>query len=78
MPSPAVRLTQHASESISEAKASTTTKAVEHLRELAYLATVLPVADILDFDRERTPDELYRSISFTNPISIRNGKAPTG
>lgn len=38
---------------------------------LAYIATVLRLADILDFDRERTPEELYRSISFTNPISIQ-------
>jgi hypothetical protein len=38
---------------------------------LAYLATVLRLADILDFDRERTPDQLYRSISFTNSVSIQ-------
>ncbi len=37
---------------------------------LQYLATILRLADILDFDRERTPDELFRSISFRNPISI--------
>ena len=38
---------------------------------LAYLAMTLRLADILDFDRERTPTELYRCISFTNPISIQ-------
>lgn len=38
---------------------------------LDYLAIVLRLADILDFDRERTPDELYRSIGFTNTISIQ-------
>lgn len=37
---------------------------------LAYLACVLRLADILDFDRERTPDELLRCISFNNPVSI--------
>lgn len=37
---------------------------------LQYLASVLRLADILDFDRERTPDELFRCISFTNPVSI--------
>ncbi len=37
---------------------------------LPYLACVLRLADVLDFDRERTPDELFRCISFTNPISL--------
>lgn len=36
-----------------------------------YLALVLRLADILDFDRERTPDELYRTIHFTSPVSLR-------
>ncbi|MEM7011411.1 MAG: hypothetical protein AAF585_08005 [Verrucomicrobiota bacterium] len=37
---------------------------------LQYLAIILRLADILDFDRERTPDELYKSINFRSPISI--------
>ncbi|MGO9586109.1 MAG: HD domain-containing protein [Limisphaerales bacterium] len=40
---------------------------------LAYLAAVLRLADILDFDRERTPEELYRSINFTNQICTCRG-----
>ncbi len=36
-----------------------------------YLCVILRLADILDFDKERTPDELYRTISFTNSISIQ-------
>src|SRR5207237_461355 len=31
----------------------------------------LRLADILDFDRERTPDELYRTIHFTSLVSLR-------
>jgi hypothetical protein len=58
-------------ESITDAQGFHYDKAVGTFAvNLAYLATVLRLADILDFDRERTPDELYRSISFTNPISI--------
>lgn len=37
---------------------------------LVYLALVLRLADILDFDRERTPDSLYRTIDFRSPISL--------
>lgn len=37
---------------------------------LQYLACVLRLADILDFDRERTPDELFRCVTFTNQVSI--------
>ena len=36
-----------------------------------YLCVILRLADILDFDKERTPDELYRTISFTNSISLQ-------
>lgn len=36
-----------------------------------YLALVLRLADVLDFDRERTPDALYRTIHFTNEVSLR-------
>jgi hypothetical protein len=35
-----------------------------------YLSIVLRLADILDFDSDRTPDVLFKSIHFTNPISI--------
>jgi hypothetical protein len=42
---------------------------------LAYLATVLRLADILDFDRERTPDELYRVLVSQTPSVFRNGKS---
>ncbi|MFZ4764072.1 MAG: HD domain-containing protein [Roseimicrobium sp.] len=37
---------------------------------MTYLATVLRLADILDFDRERTPDELFRSLAITSTVSI--------
>lgn len=37
---------------------------------LQYLAAVLRLADIMDFDRDRTPDILFRSIHFTSPISV--------
>lgn len=38
---------------------------------LVYLGIILRLADILDFDRERTPDELYRCINFSSPISLQ-------
>ncbi|MFW6026588.1 MAG: HD domain-containing protein, partial [Candidatus Woesearchaeota archaeon] len=38
---------------------------------MPYLAVVLRLADILDFDRDRAPDILYRSIHFTNEVSIK-------
>lgn len=37
---------------------------------MVYLALILRLADILDFDRERTPDSLYRTIDFRSPISL--------
>lgn len=37
---------------------------------LSYLSLVLRLADILDFDRDRTPDSLYKTIHFTNNISL--------
>jgi hypothetical protein len=37
---------------------------------MPYLALVLRLADILDFDRERTPGSLYRTIDFTSRISL--------
>ena len=37
---------------------------------VALLAHILRLADILDFDRERTPESLYRAIHFTSSVSI--------
>src|SRR5580765_5580199 len=37
---------------------------------MPYLGLVLRLADILDFDRERTPDALYRTVHFTNDVSL--------
>lgn len=37
---------------------------------MPYLGLVLRLADILDFDRDRTPDSLYRTISFTSGVSL--------
>jgi len=38
---------------------------------LAYLGVLLRLADILDFDRDRTPDSLYRTIDFRSGVSLR-------
>jgi len=35
-----------------------------------FLSIVLRLADILDFDSDRTPDVLFKSIHFTSPVSI--------
>lgn len=35
-----------------------------------FLSLILRLADILDFDSDRTPDVLYKSIHFTSPVSI--------
>jgi len=35
-----------------------------------YLAIILRLADILDFDRDRTPDILYKTIHFSNEVSL--------
>lgn len=35
-----------------------------------YLALILRLADILDFDQDRTPSSLLRTIHFSSPISI--------
>ena len=37
---------------------------------MPYLGMVLRVADILDFDRDRTPDSLYRTIDFKSHVSL--------
>lgn len=37
---------------------------------MVYLGLILRLADILDFDRERTPDSLYRTIDFRSQVSL--------
>lgn len=37
---------------------------------MVYLALVLRLADILDFDRDRTPDSLYKTINFRSKVSL--------
>lgn len=37
---------------------------------MIYLGLVLRLADILDFDRDRTPDSLYRTIDFRSKVSL--------
>lgn len=37
---------------------------------MSFLAILIRLADILDFDRSRTPDLLYKSIKLEDPISI--------
>lgn len=36
-----------------------------------YLAFVLRLADILDFDRDRVPESVYKNINFTSDVSLR-------
>ncbi len=38
---------------------------------MPFLAAILRLADILDFDRDRTPESLLKSIHFTSEVSIR-------
>ena len=38
---------------------------------MPYLGLVLRLADILDFDRERTPNSLYRTVDFRSQISLQ-------
>lgn len=37
---------------------------------MQFLAIVLRLADILDFDRDRTPDSIYKTIHFSNNVSL--------
>jgi Calcineurin-like phosphoesterase len=37
---------------------------------MPFLAAILQIADLMDFDRERTPDSLYRSMHYTNSVSL--------
>ena len=41
-----------------------------HSINLRFLAVILRLADILDFDRDRTPEALLRTISLTSPVSL--------
>jgi hypothetical protein len=43
---------------------------------MPFLAAVLRLADILDFDRERTPEVLFKSIHFTSPVSCKRPPPP--
>ncbi len=45
---------------------------------MPFLALVLRLSDILDFDRDRTPDSLYRTVHFTNDVSIREWEKHRG
>jgi molecular chaperone HtpG len=41
---------------------------------LPFIAAILRLADILDFDTDRTPEVLYNAINVTHPISIEEWK----
>jgi hypothetical protein len=45
---------------------------------LRFLAIILRLADILDFDRERTPDSLYRTVHFTSGVSVQEWEKHRG
>ena len=38
---------------------------------LSYISLIVRLADILDFDKSRTPDILYKSIKLDDPVSIQ-------
>src|SRR6056297_638779 len=38
---------------------------------LPFLAVILRLSDILDFDRDRTPEVLLKNIHFTSEVSLR-------
>ena len=42
-----------------------------HCVNMPFLAVILRLADILDFDRDRTPESLLKSIHFTSEVSLR-------
>lgn len=42
-----------------------------HQINMPYLGMILRLADILDFDRDRTPDSLYRTIDFRSQVSLK-------
>lgn len=37
---------------------------------MQFLSIILRLADILDFDRDRTPDSIYKTIHFSNDVSL--------
>jgi hypothetical protein len=37
---------------------------------MPFIAAILQIADLMDFDRERTLDSLYRSMHYTNSVSL--------
>ena len=41
---------------------------------MVFLTLILRLADILDFDSDRTPDVLFKSIHFTNSVSVSEWK----
>lgn len=43
-----------------------------------FLCYVLRLADILDFDGDRTPDVLFRAISFSSPVSLQEWEKHKG
>lgn len=43
-----------------------------------FVCYVLRLADILDFDGDRTPDVLFRAISFSSPVSLREWEKHKG
>jgi len=43
-----------------------------------FLAIVLRLADILDLDADRTPDVLFRTIHFSNPVSLQEWEKHRG
>lgn len=43
-----------------------------------YVCYVLRLADLLDFDGDRTPDVLFRAISFSSPVSLREWEKHKG
>ena len=49
-----------------------------HNVNLPYLSIILRLADILDFDSDRTPDVIYKSIHFTSNISRQEWKKHRG
>lgn len=45
---------------------------------MPFLAVILRLADILDFDRDRTPDSLYQTIHFTSDVSVKEWEKHRG
>ena len=60
---PASRLTDENGFRVDQAVGSSTVN-------LRFLALILRLADILDFDRDRTPESLLRTINISSPVSL--------